>query len=356
MRIAFYSTKSYDRASFEETNEQHGHDITFLEARLQPNTAALADGHDVVCAFVNDRLDTESVHRLADAGIELLALRSAGFNHVDIDAAAERGVTVVRVPAYSPYAVAEHTVGLMLAVDRRLHRAYNRVRDGNFSLEGLLGFDLRSKRVGIIGTGKIGQITARILRGFGCSLRAYDPYPNDEVRDYGVRYVDLDTLFAECDVISLHCPLTPETHHIINAESIAKMKDGVMIVNTSRGPLVDTVAAIDGLKTGKIGNLALDVYEEEGDLFFEDLSDQVITDDVFSRLLTFPNVIITAHQAFFTREAMANIAQTTLTNISTFSRGELSGNELTPKELVAASFERRTSASAGVAGSDEASG
>ena len=344
MRIAVYSTKPYDRKALEEANERHGHELTFLEARLQQNTAALADGHDAVCAFVNDQIGTDVVHQLADQGVELLTLRSAGFNHVDIDAAAERGVTVVRVPAYSPYAVAEHTVGLMIAVNRRLHRAYNRVRDGNFALEGLLGFDLRSKRVGIIGTGKIGQITARILRGFGCSLRAYDPYPNDEVRDYGVRYVDLDTLFAECDVISLHCPLTPDTHHIINAESIAKMKDGVMIVNTSRGPLLDTVAAIEGLKSGKIGNLALDVYEEEGDLFFEDLSDQVITDDVFSRLLTFPNVLITAHQAFFTREAMTNIAQTTLTNISAFADGKLSGNELTPKELVAASKERREAA------------
>ena len=333
MRIAVYSTKAYDRRSLEETNERYGHELTFLEARLQANTAALAVEHDAVCAFVNDILDREVVDLLADQGVELLALRSAGFNHVDIDRAAERGITVVRVPAYSPYAVAEHTVGLMIAVNRRFHRAYNRVRDGNFALEGLLGFDLRSKRVGIIGTGKIGQITARILRGFGCSLRAYDPYPNDEVRDYGVRYVDLDTMFAECDVITLHCPLTPDTHHIINEESIAKMKDGVMIVNTSRGALVDTVAAIEGLKSGKIGNLALDVYEEEGDLFFEDLSDKVITDDVFSRLLTFPNVLITAHQAFFTQEALSNIAETTLGNVAAYARGDRSGNELTPKNI-----------------------
>jgi len=333
VRIAVYSTKAYDRRSLEDVNDRYGHELTFLEARLQANTTALAGGHDVVCAFVNDIVDTEVVDLLADQGVELLALRSAGFNHVDIDRAAERGITVVRVPAYSPYAVAEHTVGLMLAVNRRIHRAYNRVRDGNFSLEGLLGFDLRSKRVGIIGTGRIGQITARILRGFGCSLRAYDPYPNDEVRDYGVRYVDLDTLFAECDVITLHCPLTPDTHHIINEDAIAKMKDGVMIVNTSRGPLVDTVAVIEGLKSGKIGNLALDVYEEEGDLFFEDLSDKVITDDVFSRLLTFPNVLITAHQAFFTQEALANIADTTLGNVAAYARGDRSGNELTPENI-----------------------
>lgn len=333
MRIAVYSTKPYDRKALEAANERHGHELTFLEARLQENTASLADGHDAVCAFVNDQIGTGVVHQLADQGVELLTLRSAGFNHVDIDAATERGITVVRVPAYSPYAVAEHTVGLMIAVNRRLHRAYNRVRDGNFALEGLLGFDLRSKRVGIIGTGRIGQITARILRGFGCSLRAYDPYPNDEVRDYGVRYVDLDTLFAECDVITLHCPLTPDTHHIIDAEALSKMKDGVMIVNTSRGPLVDTVAVIEGLKSGKIGNLALDVYEEEGDLFFEDLSDKVITDDVFSRLLTFPNVLITAHQAFFTQEALSNIGETTLGNASAYARGDRSGNEITPENI-----------------------
>jgi len=333
VRIAVYSTKSYDRTSLEEANERHGHELTFLEARLQANTAALAHEHDAVCAFVNDRMDAEVVAQLGELGVELLTLRSAGFNHVDLDAAAASGITVVRVPAYSPYAVAEHTVGLMLAADRRLHRAYNRVRDGNFSLEGLLGFDLRSKRVGIIGTGRIGQITARILRGFGCSLRAYDPYPNDEVRDYGVRYEDLDTLFAECDVITLHCPLTPETHHLIDAEALSKMKRGVMIVNTSRGPLIDTRAAIEALKDGTIGNLALDVYEEEADLFFEDLSNQVITDDVFSRLLTFPNVLITAHQAFFTAEAMSNIAETTLGNVSAYARGERSGNELTPEGI-----------------------
>jgi len=333
VRIAVYSTKSYDRSSLEEANDRHGHELTFLEARLQANTAALAHGHDAVCAFVNDRMDTEVIEQLGDLGVELLTLRSAGFNHVDLDAAAAKGITVVRVPAYSPYAVAEHTVGLMLAADRRLHRAYNRVRDGNFSLDGLLGFDLRSKRVGIIGTGRIGQITARILRGFGCSLRAYDPYPNDEVRDYGVRYEDLDTLFAECDVITLHCPLTPETHHLIDAEALSKMKRGVMIVNTSRGPLIDTRAAIEALKDGTIGNLALDVYEEEADLFFEDLSNQVITDDVFSRLLTFPNVLITAHQAFFTAEAMANIAETTLANASAYARGERTGNELTPEGI-----------------------
>jgi D-lactate dehydrogenase len=333
VRIAVFSTRPYDRRFLEAENEHHDHDLTFLEARLDATTVRLADGHDAVCAFVNDDLSAPVIEALAERGVTMLTMRCAGFNNVDLEAARAHHVTVARVPAYSPYAVAEHTVALMLAVERRLHRAYNRVREGNFALEGLLGFDLRNKRIGIIGTGRIGQIVARIMRGFGCSLRAYDPFPNDEVRDYGVRYVDLDTMFAECDVITLHCPLTPETHHLIDEAAINKMKPGVMIVNTSRGALIDTRAAIEGLKDGRIGNLALDVYEEEGDLFFEDLSDRVIQDDVFSRLLTFPNVFITAHQAFFTEEALTNIAQTTLGNASTFARGERSGNELTPEEV-----------------------
>lgn len=335
MRIAVFSTRPYDRRFFEKTNEElgHAHDLTFLEARLDASTAALATGHDAVCGFVNDQIDAEVIDTLAECGVRMITLRSAGFNNVDLEAAAARHVTVARVPAYSPYAVAEHTVALMLATERRLGRAYNRVRDGNFALDGLLGFDLRNKRIGIVGTGQIGQIVARIMRGFGCSLRAYDPYPNDNVRDVGVRYVDLDTLFADCDVITLHAPLTPDTHHLIDEEAIAKMRPGVMIVNTSRGALIDTRAVIEGLKTGQVGHLALDVYEEEADLFFEDLSDRVIQDDVFSRLLTFPNVFVTAHQAFFTEEALTNIAETTLGNASAFERGERSGNELTPEEV-----------------------
>ena len=335
MRLALFSTRPYDRRFFAAANERHGHDVSFFEPRLDLDTVKLADGHDAVCAFVNDRLDADVMEQLVGYGVRLLAMRSAGFNNVDLDAAAERGITVARVPAYSPYAVAEHTVALMLAVERRLGRAYNRVRDGNFALEGLLGFDLRNKRVGIIGTGQIGQIVARIMRGFGCSLRAYDPYPNDVVRDYGVRYVDLDTLFDECDVITLHCPLTPDTHHIIGEDALRKVRHGVMIVNTSRGALIDTPAAIEALKDGRIGNLALDVYEEEEHLFFEDLSDRVIQDDVFSRLLTFPNVFITAHQAFFTEEALTNIAETTLGNVTAFGKGERSGNELTSEEVQA---------------------
>ena len=333
MRIAVFSARSYDRQSLSEVAAATEHEVTFLEPRLDRHTVALAEGFEAVCIFVNDTADAEVIADLAAGGTRLLALRSAGFNHVDLAAAEAHGITVARVPAYSPYAVAEHTVALMLAVERRLHRAYNRVREGNFSLDGLLGFDLRNKRVGIIGTGRIGEIVARILRGFGCSLRAYDVVRNETVRDYGVRYVDLDTLFAECDVITLHCPLTPETHHLIDAQAIARMKPGVMLINTSRGALIDTRAVIDGLKDGRIGNLALDVYEEESDLFFEDLSDQVIQDDVFSRLLTFPNVFITAHQAFFTEEALRNIAETTLGNVTAFAAGERSGNELRHVEV-----------------------
>ena len=337
MRVAVFSAKAYDRDSLSEVNAtlDEPHDLTFLEARLTPQTAAIAAGHDAVCAFVNDDLSAPTLAVLADAGVRLVLLRSAGFNHVDLVAAEAHGVTVARVPAYSPYAVAEHTVALMLAVERRLHRAYNRVREGNFALDGLMGFDLRSRRVGIIGTGAIGAIVARILRGFGCSLRAHDLHPSDEVRDLGVRYVDLDTLWAECDVITLHCPLTPETHHLVDADAIAKMRPGVMIVNTSRGALVDTAAVIEGLKSGQVGNLAIDVYEEEADLFFEDLSTQVIRDDVFARLLTFPNVFVTAHQAFFTKEAVTNIASTTLANATAFAAGRRSGNELQATSVTA---------------------
>jgi D-lactate dehydrogenase len=328
VRIAVFSARGYDRRFLDEANAAHGHELTYFDARLEGATAPLADGYDAVCPFVNDRVDEPTIRQLAAGGTRLLTLRSAGFNHVDLAAAEAHGLTVARVPAYSPYAVAEHTVALMLAVERKIHRASNRVREGNFSLDGLLGFDLRNKRVGIIGTGKIGQIVARIMRGFGCSIRAYDPVRNEDVRDLGVRYVDLDTMFAECDVITLHCPLTPDTYHLIDEEALRKVKPGVMIVNTSRGALIDTPAVIEALKDGRIGHLALDVYEEEGDLFFEDLSDRVIQDDVFSRLLTFPNVLITAHQAFFTEEALRNIAETTLGNAAAFAAGRASGNEV----------------------------
>ncbi|MET0397084.1 MAG: 2-hydroxyacid dehydrogenase [Longimicrobiaceae bacterium] len=322
MRIAVFSTRRYDRESMEAANATHGHELVFLEPRLTPETAPLARGFPAVCAFVNDQLPAGVLRTLAEGGTGLVALRSAGFNHVDLRAAGELGMTVTRVPAYSPYAVAEHAVGLILALDRKIHRAYNRVREGNFSLDGLLGFDLHGRTVGVVGTGKIGEVFARMMAGFGCRLLAADPYPRPEVAALGVRYVPLDTLFAEADVVALHCPLTPETHHVVDAAALARMKDGVMLVNTGRGALVDTRAVIDALKRGKIGALGLDVYEEEAELFFEDHSGDVIADDVFARLLTFPNVLVTAHQGFFTEEALRAIAETTLANVSAFERGE----------------------------------
>ena len=333
MRSLLFSARPYDVRSFESINDARDTplDLVFREPRLDVTTATLAAGFDVVVPFVNDIVDRAVIDKLAHGGTRLLALRSSGFNHVDLRAAEEAGLTVMRVPAYSPHAVAEFTLALMLSIDRRIHRAYARVRDGNFSLDGLLGSGLHGRTVGIVGTGRIGATVARILRGFGCELLAYDPYPNEEVAELGARYVDLDTLLQESDIITLHCPLTPESHHVIDARAIDRMREGVMIVNTSRGELVDTRAVIDALKSGAIGSLALDVYEEEGDLFFEDLSERVITDDVFSRLLTFPNVLITAHQAFFTTDALERIATTTLDNISAFARGEPSGTEVTPE-------------------------
>jgi len=329
VRLAVFSTKPYDERFLEAANRDGRHEITFLEPRLSPETAPLASGFRAVCAFVNDRLSRATLQILASGGTELVALRSAGFNHVDLVAAEELGVTVSRVPAYSPHAVAEHTVGLMLALNRRIHRAHARVREGNFSLEGLLGFDFHRRTVGIVGTGRIGLEVGRILGGFGCRLFAYDPVPNDEAGSLGIEYVDLDQVFGESDVVTLHVPLTPETHHVIDEAALATMKRGVMIINTSRGALVDTAAVVEALKSGQVGHLGLDVYEEEADLFFEDLSDKVITDDVFSRLLTFPNVLITGHQAFFTEEALRAIAEVTLDNVTAFELGELSGTELT---------------------------
>ncbi len=317
MRVAVFSTKPYDERSLLAAAAGRL-EFTFLEARLTAATASLATSHDAVCAFVNDVLDAATLARLADEGVRLVALRSAGYNHVDLAAAADLGLPVVRVPAYSPHAVAEHTVGLMLALNRQIHRAHNRVREGNFSLDGLLGFDLKERTVGIVGTGKIGAVVAEILIGFGCRLLAYDPHENAELSARGVTYVALDELFATADVITLHTPLTPDTHHLIGSAAISRMRPGVMLINTSRGALVDTAAVIDGLKSGKIGHLGLDVYEEEADLFFEDLSNIVIQDDAFSRLLTFPNVLITGHQAFFTQEALAAIAETTVGNIVAF--------------------------------------
>ncbi|MEB3289914.1 MAG: 2-hydroxyacid dehydrogenase [Leptolyngbya sp.] len=330
MKVAVFSAKPYDQSSFEQSNAPYGHDFTFLEARLTPATVSLAREAEAeaVCVFINDEVNRQVLERLADLNIRLVALRCAGFNNVDLVAARDLGITVVRVPAYSPYAVAEHAVGLILMLNRRLYRAYNRVRDDNFALNGLLGFDLHGKTVGVVGTGKIGQCFAQIMKGFGCRLLAYDVHPSQACLDLGVTYVDLPDLFAQSDVISLHCPLLPATHHLINADTIAQMKPGVMLINTSRGALMDTKAVIEGIKSGQIGYLGTDVYEEEENLFFEDLSGTIIQDDTFQLLQSFSNVVITAHQAFFTREALRNIADTTLANISTFAAGEPCPNQV----------------------------
>lgn len=335
MKVAVFSTKPYDQQFLEAANAKHGHELVFFEPRLTWDTAILASGFSAVCAFVNDQLDEKTLKSLAEQGIRLIALRSAGFNNVDLSAAAELGITLVRVPAYSPYAVAEHTVGLILTLNRKIHRAYNRVREGNFSLEGLLGFDLHGRTVGIVGTGKIGAIVAQILKGFGCHLLTYDVYRNPECETLGAKYVELPELFSTSDIITLHCPLTPQTYHLINEQSIEQMKPGVMLINTSRGPLVDTEAVIVALKSKKIGYLGLDVYEQESDLFFEDLSEEVIQDDVFQRLLTFPNVLITGHQAFFTENALKNIAETTLSNIADVEYGRSCPNTISAERLVA---------------------
>jgi D-lactate dehydrogenase len=328
MKVAVFSTKSYDQQSLRAANAAYGHDLVFLEPRLTEDTAPLAAGCAGVCAFVNDRLDAPTLRTLSGVGVRLVALRSAGYNHVDLPAAGALGIAVVRVPAYSPYAVAEHTVGLILALNRRIHRAYARVREGNFALAGLLGFDLHGRTAGVVGTGKIGALVARILHGFGCEVLAHDLFPNPECAAFGVRYVALPELFARSDVVTLHCPLTPETEHLVDARALDQMRPGVMLINTSRGALIDTRAVIEALKSGKLGYLGLDVYEEEADLFFEDLSERVIQDDVFTRLLTFPNVLITGHQAFFTREALANIAETTLHNIAEVERTGRCANEI----------------------------
>jgi D-lactate dehydrogenase len=328
MRMALFSAKPYDVAAFEAANADHRFVIDLYEDRLRPATAPLAHGADAVCIFVNDVADAETLTILADGGVRHVALRCAGFNNVDLAAAGRLGMTVVRVPAYSPNAVAEHTIALILALNRRIYKAYNRVRDGNFSLDGLVGFDLAGKTAGIVGTGRIGALVARLLWHFRCRVICHDPFENQGLVELGIGYASLDQVWAESDVISLNCPLSPETHHLVSTDAIQRMKPGVMLVNTGRGALVDTMAVIDGLKSGLIGSLALDVYEEEGDLFFEDRSGEVITDDTFSRLLTFPNVLITAHQAFLTREALAAIADTTLGNLDDLAAGRPCSNAL----------------------------
>lgn len=321
MRITFFSTQSYDRDSFLALPHPPAMEFVFQQPKLTLDTAVLAAGSEVVCAFINDDLSAPVLEKLAAGGTQLIALRSAGYNHIDLAAAARLGLAVVRVPAYSPHAIAEHTVALILALNRHLTRAYNRTREGDFSLRGLTGFDLVNKTVGVIGTGQIGAAFARIMTGFGCRVLAYDPYPNQEVEALGAQYLALDELLAQSQIVSLHCPLTPDTHHLINAGSLQRMQRGSMLINTSRGALVDTPAVINALKSGHLGYLGLDVYEEEADLFFEDLSDFPLQDDILARLLTFPNVVITAHQAFLTHEALGAIAGTTLANIEAWAKG-----------------------------------
>jgi D-lactate dehydrogenase len=316
MKVAVFSTKPYDRRFLTAANQEHKHDLTFFEPRLTPETAVLAADFPAICAFINDQLQEPTLRAIASQGTKLIALRSAGFNNVELNVAEELGIQVVRVPAYSPYAVAEHAAGLVLMLNRKLYKAYNRVRDDNFALDGLLGFDLYGSTVGVVGTGKIGQCFAQIMHGFGCNLLAYDLYQNPTCLEMGVKYVELPDLLAESDIVSLHCPLTPDTHYLINADTLKYMKDGAMLINTSRGGLIDTRAVIDGIKSGKVGYFGADVYEEEADLFFEDLSDTVIQDETFQLLQSFPNVVLTAHQGFFTRNALQNIATTTLQNIS----------------------------------------
>ena len=327
-RIAFFGAKPYDIASFDKVNEKYNFDIRYYKGHLNPNNVVLTRDADVVCIFVNDTADARVIHAMTDNGVKLLALRCAGFNNVDLTAARGK-LPVVRVPAYSPYAVAEYSLAMMLSLNRKIHRAYWRTRDGNFSLNGLMGFDLHGKTIGIIGTGKIARILIRMLKGFGMHILAYDLYPDQAfAKEEGITYTSLDELYRQSEIISLHCPLTDQTRYMINRDSIAKMKDGVMIINTGRGQLINTNDLIEGLKEKKIAAAGLDVYEEEGEYFYEDKSDKIIDDDVLARLLSFNNVIVTSHQAFFTKEALHNIAETTLQNIEDFRRQQPLVNEV----------------------------
>lgn len=329
VKIAFFDSKPYDEVSFKKTNESFGFDIRYYKGHLNKNNVVLAKGADVVCIFVNAVVDAYVINELVTYGVKLIALRCAGYNNVDLKAAKDR-IKVVRVPAYSPHAVAEHTLALMMTLNRKTHKAYSRTREGNFSLNGLLGFDMFEKTAGIIGTGKIAKILILILRSMGVKIVAYDLFPDsDFAKKYDVEYTSLDELYQRSDIISLHCPLTKETEYIIDNKSIDKMKDGVMIINTGRGKLIRTQALIKGLKSKKIGSAGLDVYEEESGYFFEDGSNKVMDDDVLARLLSFNNVVVTSHQAFFTKEAMEGIAETTLQNIQDLIDGTVLANEVT---------------------------
>lgn len=318
MQVAFFSTQPYDRKSFEQHNERYGFDIAYFDVQLNEQTAALAQGAEAVCAFVNDRINETIIRLLTGYGVKVVALRCAGFNNVDLNAAREHNLTIVRVPAYSPHAVAEHAVAMIMTLNRKIHKAYNRIREQNFSLNGLLGFDLYDKTVGVIGTGNIGEAFCRIMLGFGCRVVAFDIKENEELVKLGVEYSSVAELLPKSDVISLHCPLNEHTKYLINDRTIELMKDHVMLINTSRGGLIDTRTVVRGLKSGKIGSLGIDVYEQEEKLFFRDLSEVIIEDDIISRLSSFPNVLITAHQGFFTQEALTQIAETTLSNLKRF--------------------------------------
>lgn len=323
MKVALFDSHKFERPVIDGLNQDFGFEITHFETRLEPKTARLAKGADVVCCFAHDKLNAQTIKTIKELGVKLIALRSAGFNHVDLKAAREADIPVVRVPEYSPYAVAEHAAGLVLSLNRKIHRAYQRCRELDFSLDGLMGFDLHGKTVAILGTGRIGAVFASIMNGFGCRLLAYDINKDERLeKELGVVYADLKDIYAQADIISLHLPLTPDTKHLIDRDAFSKMKKGAMLINTGRGALIDTPAMIEALKSGKLGSAGLDVYEEEEEVFFKDLSDNILTDDCLARLLTFPNVLVTSHQAFLTKEAVENIARTTLENIRDFQSGK----------------------------------
>jgi D-lactate dehydrogenase len=328
MKVTFFSTQPYDRRSFEEHNKNYGFDIKYLDVQLNEETASLAQSADAVCAFVNDRVSEPTITQLTNSGVKILALRCAGFNNVDLKAAKERGLVIVRVPAYSPHAVAEHAAAMIMTLNRKIHKAYNRIREQNFSLNGLLGFDLHGKTVAVIGTGNIGEVFCRIMIGFGCRVIAFDVKQNEALINAGVEYAPMHELWPQADIISLHCPLNEHTRYLINDATIELMKNHVMLINTSRGGLIDTRSVVNGLKSGKIGSLGIDVYEQEEKLFFRDLSEAIIEDDVISRLSSFPNVLITAHQGFFTQEALTQIAETTLSNLKRFRENKPAINEV----------------------------
>jgi D-lactate dehydrogenase len=323
MKVAVFSTKSYDKEYLDKANARSKHELVYFESSLKLKSVKLAENYDAVCVFVNDVISQEVIESLAKLNVKLILLRCAGFNNVDIASACVNNLKVLRVPAYSPTTVAEHAVALILTLNRKTHKAYNRVREGNFSIERLIGFELSGKTVGVIGTGRIGAAFATIMKGFGCKVIAFDSYPNEKLKDTILTYLPIDEVLKLSDIISLHCPLTPETHHLINKESLGLMKNGVMLINTSRGKLIDTDAAIDALKEGRLGYLGIDVYEQEEKLFYKDLSEMIIRDDKISLLMTFPNVLVTAHQAYFSDTALNQIAQTTIQNLTDFENGQI---------------------------------